>query len=88
MSAELHLKARPRLLQTGERVAGMNRKANRATRVGDAAGDRLANPPSRIRRKLEALAPIELFNGMHQTEVALLNQIEQWQTRGLIFFGD
>ena len=38
--------------------------------VGDAAGDRLTDPPRGVRRELEALAPVELLDGVHEAEVA------------------
>ena len=66
----------------------MNRKTNRATRVSNTPRDRLANPPSCVSRKFESFAPVELFDGVHQTEVALLNQVEQWKARCLVFLGD
>ena len=56
--------------------------------VGDAAGDRLADPPRGVRRELEALAPVELLDGVHQPEVALLDQVEQRQAGRLVLLGD
>ena len=85
---ELELEARARLLETGERVAGVNWEPDRATRVGDAAGDRLTDPPGGIRRELETLAPVELLDGVHEAEVALLDQVEQRQARSLVLLGD
>ncbi len=66
----------------------MNRQTDRATGVGDAAGDRLADPPGGIGGELEALAPVELLDGVHQAEVALLDQVEQRQAGRLILLGD
>ncbi len=77
--SELQLEARPRLLETGERVAGMHGQPDRATRVGDAARDRLADPPRGVRRELEALAPVELLDRVHEAEVAFLDQVQQRQ---------
>ena len=56
--------------------------------VGDAAGDRLADPPRGVRRELEALAPVELLDRVHEAEVALLDQVEQRQARRLVLLGD
>ena len=56
--------------------------------VGDAAGDRLADPPRGVRRELEALAPVELLDGVHQPEVALLDEVEQGQPGRLVLLGD
>src|SRR5262249_31529700 len=85
---ELQLEARARLLQPGERVACVHRETDRATRVRDATGDRLTDPPRRVRRELEALAPVELLDGVHQAEVALLDEVEQRQAGRLVLLRD
>ncbi len=87
-AAELELQASTCLLQAGERVAGVHGEADGATGVGDAAGDRLTNPPGGVGGELEALAPVELFDGVHETEVALLDEVKQRQARGLVLLGD
>ena len=56
--------------------------------VGDAAGDGLADPPRGVGGELEALAPVELLDGVHEAEVALLDQVQQRQAGGLILLGD
>src|SRR5207302_2746771 len=61
---------------------------DRAGRVGDASLHGLANPPGGVRRELEALAPVELLDGVDQAEVALLDEIQQRQARRLILLGD
>ena len=63
-------------------------QADGAAGVGDAAGDRLADPPRGVGRELEALAPVELLDGVHQAEVALLDEVEQRQARRLVLLGD
>ena len=35
-----------------------------------------ADPPGRV-EELEAFAPVELLDGVHQAEVALLDEVEQ-----------
>ena len=52
------------------------------------ARDRLADPPRRVRRELEALAPVELRDRVDQAEVALLDEIEEGKTRRLVALGD
>ena len=59
-----------------------------ACRVRDAALDRLADPPRRVGRELEALAPVELVDGVDEAEVALLHDVEQRQTRALVLLRD
>src|SRR4051794_23195450 len=53
--------------------------ADRARLVGERAGDRLADPPRRVRGELEALAVVELLGGAHQAERALLDEVEEGQ---------
>src|SRR4051812_10659913 len=55
------------------------RDADRARLVGERAGDRLADPPRRVGRELEALAVVELLGGAHEAERALLDQVEERQ---------
>jgi hypothetical protein len=42
----------------------------------------------RVRRELEALAPVELLDRVHQAEVALLDQVEQRQPGCRVLLGD
>ncbi len=45
--------------------------------VGKSAGDRLTDPPRRVRRELEALAVVELLCRANETERALLDEVEE-----------
>jgi hypothetical protein len=63
-------------------------QADRAARVGDAAGDGLTYPPGGVGGELEALAPVELLDGVHQAQVALLDEVEEGQPGGLVLLGD
>ena len=65
-----------------DRLDHVHRHADRAGLVGDAAGDRLPDPPRRVGRELVAAAPVELLDGAHQAEVALLDQVEEQHARG------
>src|SRR5215217_6319091 len=49
--------------------------ADRARLVGQRPGDRLADPPRRVGRELEALAVVELLRGADQAERALLDEV-------------
>jgi hypothetical protein len=53
-------------------------KPDRAALVGQRARDGLANPPGRVGGELVAELPVELLDGTDQAEVALLDQVEQW----------
>jgi hypothetical protein len=57
--------------------------ADRAGLVGDGTGDRLADPPGRIRGELEALAPVELLDGADEAKVAFLDQVEEVDAGGV-----
>ena len=81
---ELTLRARDLLLTLNH----MHRNTNRARLVCDATLNRLANPPCRIRRKLEPLAPIELLRCTDQTDHAFLDQIAERDALRLIATGD
>ena len=56
--------------------------------VGNGSGNGLANPPRRVGRKLVAAAPLELVHGLHQADVAFLNQVEKLQSAVGVFLGD
>jgi hypothetical protein len=87
-AAVLQLEPGPGLLEAGQGVAGVDREPDGATRVGDASGDRLADPPGRVGGELESLAPVELLDGVHQSEVALLDEVEEGESRCLVLLRD
>ena len=64
------------LLQPLDDVDG---HADRAGLVGERARNGLPDPPRRVRRELEAAAPVELLDGADQPERALLDQVEERQ---------
>src|SRR5438067_1305007 len=53
--------------------------ADRAGLVGERASDRLADPPGRVRRELEALAVVELLRRADQAERSLLDEVQERQ---------
>jgi hypothetical protein len=55
----------------------MDGEPDRTPLVRQRAGDRLANPPGRVRRQLEAERVVELLDRPDQAEVALLDQVEE-----------
>src|SRR5207342_2298760 len=59
-----------------ELVADVGGHPDRAGRVGDRSADRLADPPGRIGRELEAAPVIELLDRPHEADVALLDEVE------------
>src|SRR3954454_18862357 len=62
--------------------------ADRARLVGQRAGDRLADPPRRVGRELEALAVVELLRRAHQAKRALLDEVEEGQALVAVVLGD
>src|SRR5205823_12925273 len=61
---------------------------DRARLVGERTADRLADPPGRVGRELEAAPVVELADRAHQAEVALLDQVEERQTVAEVALGD
>ena len=53
--------------------------ADRARLVRERPGDRLADPPGRVGRELEALAVVELLRRADEPDRALLDQVEEGQ---------
>ena len=56
--------------------------------VGDSARDGLTDPPRGVRGELKALLVVELLDGADQTEVALLNQVQEQHAAADIALGD
>ena len=83
----LHQRARS-ADQLVDRFDHVHRNTDRARLVGDRAGDRLADPPRRVGRELITAPPFEFVDGLHQTDVAFLNQIEELQSAVRVFLGD
>ena len=66
----------------------VHRNADGAGLVSDGARDGLADPPGGVRREFVAAAVLEFVHGLHQADVAFLNQVEELQAAVGIFFGD
>jgi hypothetical protein len=62
-----------------ELLDDVDRDADRARLVGQRAGDRLADPPRRVRGELEALAVVELLRRADEAERALLDEVQERQ---------
>src|SRR3954454_2842319 len=58
-----------------ELLDDVDRDPDGARLVGERAGDRLADPPRRVGRELEALAVVELLRRANETERPLLDQV-------------
>ena len=56
--------------------------------VGDGAGDRLADPPRRVRAELVAAAVLVLVDRAHQARVAFLDDVQERQAAVAVLLGD
>ena len=88
LAAELLDEVAARADQLVDRLDHVHRDADRARLVGDRAGDRLANPPRRVGRELVAAAVLELLDGLHQADVAFLDQVQELQAAVGVLLGD
>src|SRR6516225_2790953 len=55
----------------------VNGHTDGARLIRERAADGLSNPPSGVGRKLEATSIFELVDGLHQADVAFLDQVEE-----------
>src|SRR5262252_3489999 len=62
--------------------------ANGAGLVGDGAGDGLADPPRGVDGELVAAAVLELVHGLHEADVAFLDQVEELQSAVRVLLRD
>jgi hypothetical protein len=56
--------------------------------IRNGPGNRLADPPGRIRAEFIAPTIFKLINRFHQADIALLNEVEKAQATVGIFLGD
>ncbi len=66
----------------------MHRDADGAGLVGDGAGDGLADPPGGVGRELVAALVLELVDGLHQADVAFLDQVQELQAAVRVLLRD
>src|SRR5438876_1748942 len=74
--------------QLVDRLDHVHRDANRTRLVGNCTSYGLPNPPRGVRGELVATAVFELVDGLHQADVAFLNQVEELQSAVGVFPGD
>ena len=74
--------------QLVDRFDHVHGNTDRASLVGNRAGDGLTYPPGGVSGKFEALLIIELFHGLHQAEIALLDKVEKEHAAPHVPFGD
>ena len=66
----------------------VHRDADGAGLVRDGAGDGLTDPPGGVGREFVTATVLELVDGLHQADVALLNQVEELQAAVGVLLGD
>ena len=66
----------------------MDRDADRPCLISDGTRDSLSDPPCRIGRELITTTPFELVDGLHQTNIAFLDQIKELQSAIRVFLCD
>src|SRR5580692_8886464 len=64
----------------------VDRDANRARLISNCTSNRLPNPPRGVGGELIAAPVFELVHGLHQADVAFLNQVEKLQAAVGVFF--
>ena len=77
-----------RALRAADLLGDVDGQPDRAALVGERAGDRLADPPRRVRRKLEAELVVELLDRADQAHVPLLDQIQERHAGLRVVAGD
>ena len=81
-----HLAAGPH--QLVDRFDHMHRDPDRAGLIRDGAGDGLPDPPGGICGELVAPTIFKFIDGLHQADVAFLDQIKELQAAVCVFLGD
>src|SRR5215213_2282138 len=71
-----------------DRLDHVNGDANSARLIRNRARYGLAYPPGRVGGKFISPPPLELIDGLHQADVALLDQVQELQAAVGVFLGD
>src|SRR5262245_57907731 len=70
----------PRPLNLVQCLNYSHRQTNRPAGVGNGALNALTDPPGRVSREPESALVLEPIDGDHQTDIAFLYEIEQWES--------
>src|SRR5690606_30718812 len=77
IAAELHEHVAAPEVQPGEQLADVHRDPDGAGLVGQAAADRLADPPGGVGGELVAHGVIELLDRVDEADGAFLDEVEE-----------
>src|SRR5262249_46459824 len=88
LAAELFAHLQRNTPHLGDFVHQVNRQTNRLRLVRQRALDRLFDPPRGISAELSSLGGVQTLDGLHQTNVAVRNQVQQRQTKVGIIVGN
>src|SRR5262245_60717001 len=78
----------PFALHTADAIRDMRWQPNDPPLITDGSADRLFDPPARIRPKAASTPPIESIHRLHESEVALLNEVQECQSTPGKLLGD
>jgi hypothetical protein len=76
------------LAQLVEDVRLVHRQAHDVALLDDRLHDGLTDPPDRVGDELEALLLVEAVGGLDQTEVALVDEVEETEALADVLLGD
>ena len=88
LAAEFLLQLALRAHQLVDGLDHVDRDANGPRLVRDGPRDRLPHPPGGVGRELVSAAVIELVDGLHQADVAFLDQVQERQPAIGVALGD
>src|SRR5215510_2501348 len=71
-----------------DRLDHMHGNTDCPSLIGDRTGNGLADPPCGIGAELVAALVFELINGLHETDITFLDQVEELETAVCILLGD
>ena len=69
-------------------ITHVNRNANGSALIGDRSGNCLTYPPGSVSREFVASTIIEFLSGSNETDVPLLNQIQERDTAPHVLLGN
>jgi len=88
LAAELLHEVAGRADQLVDRLDHVHGDADRARLVRNRTGDGLADPPGGVGGKLVAPLVLELVDGLHEADVALLDEVQELEPPVRVFLGD